>query len=515
MIQRSGADIRQNLVASTLLGPLRSIIPAVLSVFLYPMLLRAGGLELVGTWSVLQLIVLYSGLCAGGLPSLMMRRVAADVDAGSVLVKLVGIVQGGYLLCGVVLVSSAALCAEPFWRLMHLPAGRHIALILATTMLAGVAANMANLYAAVLSGLHKSYVAQMAETAGAVSQFIVATVFIFLRQPVIGLATSLLAGKLTVFAIVNVATWRQAPDYRNATPRLDIVTLCRLLREARGFILLDTGNALSEAMVRVLLVVTAGPAELGLYDIANRLPVLIRNSFTYGLLAMFPAMTALHAQKNQDVIAQVLRGSLAVVVFLIITPLAAYLLLAKPLLFLWLGNVGTQVSTITLVTTAWWIITSYNIPFYFTIQALGMESVVARNTWLRILLIVVGSAIFHGIITSAIAVSWLVLATGLIAEVQLYAEAQNRAYLLTMALARSRDRIVLIGSVVLFISAVWLRVDVAVATSGLIHILVALGVVVSIWLALLRIATGRHPVRFLLGTLRAPAGVEATSTQSR
>ena len=477
------------------------------------MLLRAGGLELVGTWSVLQLVVIYSGLCAGGLPSLMMRRVAANIEDGPTIVRLIGIVLGGYLLCGVALLAAAALFADQLWHLMHLPSGPYITGILAVTILAGVVANLAGLYAAVLSGLHRSYMAQMAETAGTVSQFIVAAAFIFLGQPYLGLAASLLAGKLTNLTIVGVGTWRQAPAYRSIHPSLDIGHLCKLLGEAKGFMLLETGNALSEAIVRVLLVVTAGPSELGLYDIANRLPLLIRNSFTYGLLAMFPAITALHAQKNQAVIEQVLRASLAVVVFLIITSLAIYLLLAKPLLFLWLGNIGVQVTTITLITTAWWIITAYNIPFYFTIQAIGLESVVARNTWLRILLIILGSAIFHGIAANAISISWLVLISGLIAEVQLYAEAQQRARLLTMALASRRDCVVLVGSFVLLASAGWLRVDTIISATGLIQLLGSLCVFLFIWLTLLSIATGGRPVRVLLDTVRAPAKAAATSTQ--
>ena len=300
MIRRSGADIQQNLAVSILLGPLRSVIPAFLSVFLYPMLLRAGGLELVGTWSVLQLIVLYSGLCAGGLPSLMMRRVAVDIEAGAAIAKLVSIVLGGYLICGVVLLTAATLSAERFWHLMHLPLGPDTTLISITTVLAGVVANLASLYAAILSGLHRSYIGQMAETAGTLSQFVVAAASIILGQPFLGLAASLLAGKLTVLAVVAVATWRLAPAYRRLYPSLDIGNLFALLEDAKGFMLLETGNALSEAMVRVLLVVMAGPSELGLYDIANRLPVLIRNSFTYGLLAMFPAVAALHAQKKSS-----------------------------------------------------------------------------------------------------------------------------------------------------------------------------------------------------------------------
>ena len=219
-------------------------------------------------------------------------------------------------------------------------------------------------------------------------------------------------------------------------------------------------------------------------------------------------------RRNQAVIEQVLRASLAVVVFLIITPLGLYLLLARPLLFLWLGGVGAQVSTITLITTAWWIMTAYNIPFYFTIQAIGLENVVARNTWLRILLIVLGSMIFHVIAANALSVSFLVLATGLLAEVQLYAEAQRKARLLTMALARRQDRIMLIGSFALLASAYWLRVGATDALTELRQAGVAFGAFFFIWLSLLGIATGGRPVQVLLSAMRAPAEAAAESTRS-
>jgi O-antigen/teichoic acid export membrane protein len=256
-------------------------------------------------------------------------------------------------------------------------------------------------------------------------------------------------------------------------------------------------------MVRALLVVMAGPSELALFDIANRLPVLIRNSFTYGLMALFPAVTALSAQQKLAGIGHVLRASMGVVVFLIITPLAAYVILAKPVLFLWLGDVGTQVSTITLVATAWWIVTAYNVPFYLTMQALGLEGAVARSVWLHILLIALGGASFHWVGVDAIAVSWLVLVTGVISQAQLYVEAQSRARLLTIAFANRRDRIVLMASLVLVASAVWLRFDTTSVVTGWTRMFGASAIFFSIWLAILGIFTSGHPLRFFLWTLRA------------
>ena len=175
------------------------------------------------------------------------------------------------------------------------------------------------------------------------------------------------------------------------------------------------------------------------------------------------------------------------------------------MLFLWLGDVGAQVSIVTLITTAWWIVTSYNIPFYFTIQAIGQENVVARNTWMRIALIALGCAVYHKAAADALSVSWLVLATGLLAEIQFYAEAQLRARLLTMAIADRHDCIVLIGSLALIASACWLRIDTTFAAAGMARLAGAFGVFVGIWLVLLTIATRGNPVRFLRGVVRRSA----------
>jgi O-antigen/teichoic acid export membrane protein len=459
------------------------------------------------------LIIVYIGLCAGGLPSLMMRRVAADESGGVACVDPVRVVLGGYMLVGAILLVIIVAFAEPLWGVLQLPAQSNMALALATTVLAGVIANLASVYAAVLSGLHRSYIAQMAETLGTVSQFVVAAAFIIAGLPAMGLAISLLAGKLTRLVVVIAATWRHSPAYFAIRPSLRLRSFTHLLREAKSFILLDTGNALCEAMVRALLVVMAGPSELGLYDIANRLPALIRNTFTYGLMALFPAIATLHAQRRLDGIAQVLRASVGVVVFLIITPLAAYAILAKPVLFLWLGDVGTQVSTITLITTTWWVVTSYNIPFYLAIQALGLESVVARNIWLHIFLIAVGSLSFRWLPVNALTVSWLVLLTGVIAQVQFYAEAQHHARLLSMAFENRRDRVVVVASLALLGSAMWLKIDTTSVVTGLTHMMIAAAVFASIWLAILKAFTSGRPLANFLVGLRGPPVVSDEASQ--
>jgi O-antigen/teichoic acid export membrane protein len=501
-MNRTGANIRLNLIASTLLGPLRAVVPALLAVFFYPILLHAGGLELVGMWAILQLIVSYIGLCACGLPSLVMRKIAAGGDGAVATIDPIRVALGGYLFGGVVLLVVAAACAQPFWRLVQLPPDPDVVAALVTTILAGVIANVATLYGAVLSGLHRYYVAQMAETLGAVAQFAVAATFIFLGQASLGLAIGLLAGKITILVLVMASTWRREPEYRAIRPRLHLGDFVRLLREAKGFILFNTGSALLEPTARGLLVFMAGPSELALFDIANRLPSLIRNSFTFGLMALFPAITALRAQQRTAGIEQVLRASMGVVVFLIITPLAAYIILAKPVLFLWLGDVGTRVAVITLVTTAWWIVTAYNLPFYLTIQALDLESVVARNVWLHILLIVLGGILLHRVGINAMTISWLVLVTGAISQVQFYVEVQCRTRLLSIAFASRRDIIVALASLVLVASAVWLRVDTTSFVIGSAQILGAAAICFSIWLVILGVFTNGRPVRFLLWTLR-------------
>ena len=102
-------------------------------------------------------------------------------------------------------------------------------------------------------------------------------------------------------------------------------------------------------------------------------------------------------------------------------------------------------------------------------------------------------------------ISWLVLITGMIAEIQLYAEAQKRAQLLTLALGNSKETdLVLSGSLVLLAVVGCLRVDSTIVPSGLIHLLGACGCFFGVWLALLGVATGGHPIRFLWGSLRAP-----------
>ena len=267
---------------------------------------------------------------------------------------------------------------------MHLSLVSDAELALAVTVLAGVVANVGSLYAAVLSGLHRSYLAQMGETVGAILQFVGCGKFYPVWPATGGSGSRPPRGETHQSCHRGFRYPRACKGVLgNPTRSLHIGRFLELLGEAKGFILLDTGNVLSEAMVRILLVVMAGPSELGLYDIANRLPVLIRNAFTYGLLAIFPAIAALQSPEKQSGYragpAHVTLGCGATGYCTSGGLHAAGKAVAVSCG--WAG-LGAQVSTVTLVTSPFGgSLTAYNIPFYLTIQAIGLESVVARNSW--------------------------------------------------------------------------------------------------------------------------------------
>jgi O-antigen/teichoic acid export membrane protein len=459
------------------------------------MLLRAGGLGLVGTWAVLQLVDSYVGLCTAGLPSLIVRRVAATAVLRERDAELVSVALGGYLFVWAVLVASAAIFAKQFWHLVNLPQQDHVVSVVVVATFSGVVASVGVIYWAVLSGLQRTYVGQMAEAAGAISQFLVAVVILISGQSPLGLAMSLLVGKLTTLAIVVGAT-KQAGFFA-IRPRLQLKGFIALFVEARGFCLRDIGYALLEPVIRAILAIMAGPSQLALFDMSNRIPGSIRSCFTNGLVALFPAVTALYAQKRSAEIEQALQASLGIVVSFVIAPLAAYMLLAKPVLNLWLGGVGLQVSTITLVTTTWWIASSYNIPFYFTALALGCESVVARTVWLHLVLISLGAGMFYWVTADAMAVSLLVLITGLVSQVQLYLEVQRRTKLLSITFASNRERIILATTVVLLACATLLRVDTTDILAEPVRVVGRLGIFCAVWLTILGLFTRGRPLKFL------------------
>ena len=72
------AAINRGLTLSFFLGPVRTLIPAVLSLVLCSILLRTGGLKLVGVWGTIQLFILYLSLLGLGFGRYIQQRIATE-----------------------------------------------------------------------------------------------------------------------------------------------------------------------------------------------------------------------------------------------------------------------------------------------------------------------------------------------------------------------------------------------------------------------------------------------------
>ncbi len=447
------AVINKNIKLSVFLGPIRMLIPALLNLVLYALLIKSGGIELIGFWASIQLILFYVGAFDLGFGKLIQQEVAAVSMSSAVLENHFRALIALYLLGGLIL-SCLVLCWGNSCQDMLGDYGRNVygmsvsKLLIAVTISA-VLTMVCNLQSAILIGNHKLYYVQSAELLQSVTHFIVSVIGIMSGFPVGGLVTGLFLSVLAKTAATSLMLYRHHPDHFWLGPRfMKIPSVLRLGRRAKYFSLLYITEYFRYPLIRLIILSTLGTVPLGVYDIANKIPQMLRDAFGSGLSAMFPAFSSWKSSNTSSSI-RTLRMSLVYISTTSVFLLGLYYAFCSQILSFWIGNRACleEIYSVTRVLTAWWLISSYMIPYWWAALGSGFVRFCSILYCCHVAVLIVAWTIgrTHGF--GLLDYAWILLVSGFMVQCVFLIYLEKKSRMVSWSLADKETRAIAVSSI--------------------------------------------------------------------
>jgi O-antigen/teichoic acid export membrane protein len=449
------AAINRNIKLSVFLGPIRMLAPALLNLVLYALLIKSGGIELIGFWASIQLILFYVGAFDLGFGKLIPLEIAAGSMPSVILEDHFRALIGLYLIGGLVLICLVLCCAQSCQDMLG-DQGLKVYGISASELLIAVTVSavltmVCNLQSAILIGNHKLYYVQSTEILQSVTQFIVSVIGVILGYPVYGLVTGLFFSILGKTAATSFILHRYHPDHFWLRPRFaSIISVVRLARRARYFSLLYMTEYFRYPMVRLIILSTLGTVALGVYDLANKIPQMLRDAFGSGLSAIFPAFSSWRFS-NADSSVRALQMSLVYISTTSVLLLGVYYAFCGEILLFWIGSGSRleEIYSVTRVLTAWWLISSYMIPYWWAALGSGFVRFCSILYCCHVVVLIVVWTIGRTYGFSLVDYAWILLVSGFIVQCVFLIYFENKSRMVSLSLADKRTRIIAAFSIVL------------------------------------------------------------------
>ena len=391
-------EIERDVRYSHLAGPVRVLLPTAVVFFTYPLLLRTAGIGVVGVWSVLSSILAYAGLLDVGFTALLTREMASGVNTDRDARRVArwrSAAARVYVIGGIVLVSVEVAVSGVIiaWRAAPItsayPNVSLLSAVIALTI-AAVLMLLGKLELAVFRAHHQSYAEQWATAMSLTATYVIGWIGITLGRPIEGLAVGAIVAYGATFVVARAASRRRFADfferirpYSSTTTRADVI---ELVAHGRHLFSLNVAFVLREPIFRVALGSGLGVAAVGVYDIANRVPMLIRELGAAGTSSVLPSIARLTRDDDRRSAIAILESALRYALLFGGIGLATFAVNRELLFRLWLGaNMPAGLESASLLMTVWWVITLLNAPFFWMMQARGLERQLAKAVALHIL----------------------------------------------------------------------------------------------------------------------------------
>jgi O-antigen/teichoic acid export membrane protein len=385
-----GRRIHRDTAATVLLGPIRLLLIMVGTLFLLRVVLERAGLEVVGLWSLLNLAAAFISLIDIGFSSCLTRDFHVLNNSAQTTEHLLNqrAVERFYLL------FSSFVILPTLMALMWLPLSIHydktrFVIALGIMAVSALSQLRGKLEAALLAAYQDNVRIQIVNTVGMVIFLSIAITGAYLNAPL----------ECAAFGSLLSAEWIRWRLHQRATahypkepiPKMGMKEdLRRVLRMAQAgihFYSLSLGSILREPCLRLIITTLLGAKALGAYTIGFRLSAATRDIVAGGFSVLYPSMASLHRAGRHENIAALQTASM--VILLTLGSLALGLLYAfvEPLFMLLLGSIPEGVVSATRILVLWNLITLFNVPFDYLLQAAGHERISAASLWAHTLAI--------------------------------------------------------------------------------------------------------------------------------
>ncbi|SFD73985.1 lipopolysaccharide biosynthesis protein [Salipiger profundus] len=360
---------RRNLARSRGIVLVAFLVNAGLNLLLLGVLTQWGGLDLVGQWSFLNAILLIVLLADFGITNSLSYRIGRD-GVISVAPHIRTLVLGIFALavvCSVVGAFSGHISEA--WG----PA-------LTITILAALAELASNWLIAIRMGQHEQYWFNAKTVLRVVLQTAIALLLYQLMPGQAPFAFAL-AFLLARCAELLLAWFMVRRDLLLRGPWISPAQIIEL---TKGFGLLSVTVKGLDPLSRLMISAFAGPVALGVFTVARRIPAVIDQSVSEALRALLPGMSRLRDGAERTKARTLLSESVAGQLIMIAPPMVAIAIHSDLLFRVWLGQTSIALTITMSLLLVGTFINAVTRPFFWTVQAFGDASKLARLTFLRV-----------------------------------------------------------------------------------------------------------------------------------
>jgi len=459
------ADIHRDLRLSHLVGTLRILLPTAVVFATYPVLLRRAGLEVVGVWSLLSTVVGYTGLLDIGFTSVLTKAMATG--SGQLDVTRLAVwrrsAAAAYLVGGVALAIGGLLVGSHLAAFGVAPRFQHAVTIgLVALILATICQLMMKLELTVFKAHHQTYVEQWVLSLATTLTYLAGLIGAYLDRPIEALALGALVANGLLYIWVRAAVRKTFPDLFRAlalaSRPIRVVDFRDLVHHGKHFFSLSLVFVVREPVFRLLIAWILGAGAVGLYDIANRTPMLVRELGASGSQSLFAGLARTDSSGGRGETERVLRAAFFYLFALGGTGLAFFAVSRDLVFIVWLGkSAPSGLSQAGLLMAVWWGITLLNVPFYWLLQARGLEKPLANSVWLHtasvVAVVTLARSSFHSL--AGILAVWIV--SGIATQVYIYVLAERTTQLTTTLLLNRNVLLYLACCLILACAGVWVQ----------------------------------------------------------
>lgn len=445
-----------DLLRSILFGPFRSLVPAFLNICLYPIMAAHGGLHTIGLWATFNLVVGIFLLGDLGISQHISRQATTGAGDAADVRSMSEVTLSLWLGLTAILAVIMLIWSETIFGLVSIQLNVLNVVSMMMVVLAGALALACGLFAYLHISLHRLNYAQVNDTLTSFVQFILAASLLYLIQPIPALAIALFARYLSRAIGLYLSLRKIGHDF---APRYFVFPTTSYLREtfrgSKGFALLSASQQLVHIIVnRSVVLALAGTSVLGAFETVSRIPFVLEQASSNGLLSLFSLFAKADWQSDQgrNRLRLLVRWVSQLIAILGVGALSAWIALAGPALGLWLNLHDPQIVLSAQLFGTFNAVRAFNIPTYWALQARHNEGLVGAIYAAQVVIFVVCafSAAAYSV-PSLLLVASLIATLSIAAEIVLLIVAQVRLGYLSIIVKSWRDCLPLFGSLTLII----------------------------------------------------------------
>lgn len=499
-----------DLLRSILFGPFRSLVPAFLNICLYPIMAAHGGLHTIGLWATFNLFVGIFLLGDLGISQHISRRATAGADDAADVRSMSEVTLSLWLGATAIIAIILLIWCETFFNLISVQLSILNIASLMLVIFAGALALACGLFAYLHISLHRLNYAQVNDTLTSFVQFILAASLLYIIQPIPALAIALFARYLSRSIGLYLSLRKIGYDF---APRSLVLPtrsyLWEIIRGSKGFALLSASQQLVHIIVnRSVVLALAGTSVLGAFETVSRIPFVLEQASSNGLLSLFSLFARADWQSDQGRtrLRLLVRWVSQLIAVLGVGALSAWIALAGPALGLWLNLHDPQIVLAAQLFGTFNAVRAFNIPTYWALQARHNESLVGTIYAAQVVAFVVCAFLAATFAApSFLFLASLIAALSIVAEVILLIAAQVRLGYLSIIVRSWRDALPLLGSLILIISG-WALAAPPVSRPQALYTATPSGVAyVCVWVLVVVIISAGKPKSLL----KEPASIVA------